>query len=95
MDLLVRDDGIGMNAAVLEKLRRKLRGSRSGGEAADSDIESEADPGGRADVPGSGVGVRNVDERIKLYFGPDYGLAFESREDAGTTVFIHLPAIRA
>jgi two-component system sensor histidine kinase YesM len=37
--------------------------------------------------------VGNVDERIKLYFGAEYGLEFESREGEGTTVFIHLPAI--
>jgi two-component system sensor histidine kinase YesM len=94
MDLAVRDDGIGMNPAALEKLRRKLRGSREGREptAAGDPAEDPRDAG--ADVPGSGVGVRNVDERIKLYFGPDYGLEFESREDEGTTVIIHLPAIK-
>ncbi|MFP3091216.1 sensor histidine kinase [Treponema sp. TIM-1] len=98
MDLVVRDDGIGMNGATLEKLRRKLRGSpdRIRGEndetTAEDPSDDTRDEGG--DVPGSGVGVRNVDERIKLYFGGDYGLEFESREDEGTTVFIHLPAIK-
>jgi two-component system sensor histidine kinase YesM len=88
MDLVVRDDGIGMNPADLEALRRRLNSPRENGPE-DSDGQS-GNPGG---VPGSGVGVRNVDERIKLYFGPGYGLEFESREDEGTTVFIHLPAI--
>ncbi|MDR2758645.1 MAG: sensor histidine kinase [Spirochaetaceae bacterium] len=95
MDLVVRDDGIGMNPAALEKLR--LRCSPDQGEnygTPDRDSEDTRGPGEGADVPGSGVGVRNVDERIKLYFGPDYGLEFESREDEGTTVFIHLPAIK-
>jgi two-component system sensor histidine kinase YesM len=41
---------------------------------------------------GSGVGVRNVDERIKLYFGKEYGLEFESGDD-GTIVTIRLPAV--
>ena len=27
---------------------------------------------------GSGIGVRNVNERIKLYFGAEYGLSIES-----------------
>lgn len=40
-----------------------------------------------------GLGVRNVDERIKLYFGKEYGLDFESAEDRGTTVRVRLPAI--
>ncbi len=42
---------------------------------------------------GSGVGVKNVNERIKLYFGKDYGLDFESEPDRGTTVNIWLPVI--
>ncbi|MDR2021248.1 MAG: sensor histidine kinase [Treponema sp.] len=83
MDLVVRDDGTGMDRESLERLRQKLSAPGPAG-------EEKPGPGSR---PGSGVGVRNVDERIKLYFGPAYGLEFESREDEGTTVFIHLPAI--
>lgn len=43
---------------------------------------------------GSGVGLRNVDQRIKLYFGNEYGLIIESEPDEGTKVSIHLPEIR-
>lgn len=42
---------------------------------------------------GSGIGVKNVNERIRLYFGPDYGLTYESREGKGTTVTIRLPKL--
>ncbi|MCQ4725499.1 sensor histidine kinase [Anaerotignum faecicola] len=42
---------------------------------------------------GSGMGVRNVQERIRLLFGPDYGLDIESEPDEGTKVFIRLPAV--
>ena len=42
---------------------------------------------------GSGVGVRNVNERIKLYFGEAYGLCFESELDKGTTVNVWLPVL--
>lgn len=42
---------------------------------------------------GSGIGVRNVNERIKLYFGQEYGLAIESEPDEGTVARIHLPAV--
>lgn len=41
---------------------------------------------------GSGIGVKNVNERIKLYFGEAYGLAIESEPDEGTVIRIHLPA---
>ena len=40
---------------------------------------------------GSGIGLRNVDQRIKLYFGQDYGLQIKSEPDVGTKVTIHLP----
>ena len=42
---------------------------------------------------GSGIGVKNVNERIRLYFGEAYGLLIQSEPDEGTTVVIHLPAI--
>lgn len=42
---------------------------------------------------GSGIGVKNVNERIRLYFGSEYGLSIESEPDEGTVVTIHLPAV--
>lgn len=42
---------------------------------------------------GSGVGLRNVQERIQLVFGEAYGLRIHSEPDEGTCVEIHLPAI--
>ena len=42
---------------------------------------------------GSGVGLINVQRRIQLRFGEQYGLKIESEPDEGTTVTIHLPAI--
>lgn len=40
---------------------------------------------------GSGVGIRNVNQRIKLYFGEDYGLEYHSAQGHGTTVMVILP----
>jgi len=42
---------------------------------------------------GSGIGVKNVNERIKLYFGERYGLTIESEPDEGTVITIRLPAV--
>lgn len=42
---------------------------------------------------GSGIGVKNVNERIRLYFGSEYGLSIESEPDEGNVVTIHLPAV--
>lgn len=41
---------------------------------------------------GSGIGVKNVNERIQLYFGEAYGLVIESEPDEGTLIRIRLPA---
>jgi len=44
-----------------------------------------------ADREGRGVGVRNVHERLQLYFGAPYGLEYQSRPGEGTSVTIRLP----
>ncbi len=41
---------------------------------------------------GSGIGVKNVNERIRLYFGEHYGLSIQSEPDEGTVITIRLPA---
>ncbi len=42
----------------------------------------------------SGVGVKNVDQRIKLYYGKQYGLEIESELEQGTKVSIWLPIVK-
>ena len=39
----------------------------------------------------SGIGVNNVDDRLKLIYGNDYGINIESEENKGTTVTIRIP----
>ena len=41
-----------------------------------------------------GIGVANVNNRIQIYFGREYGLQLESVPDEGTTVNIWLPKIK-
>lgn len=48
------------------------------------EIESE-------NISGSGIGVKNVNERIQLRFGKKYGLSYSSGEGVGTTVTYVLP----
>jgi two-component system sensor histidine kinase YesM len=42
---------------------------------------------------GSGYGIRNINERLKLYYGDDFGLSFTSTYEKGTTVTIKIPII--
>ena len=43
---------------------------------------------------GSGYGLKNINQRIKLLYGESYGLSFTSNYGFGTTVEITLPVIR-
>ena len=54
---------------------------------------SENNGSNRVRKKGSGVGLLNVHNRIRLRFGAPYGLEITSQPDEGTTVRIHLPYI--
>lgn len=43
---------------------------------------------------GSGIGLNNIQERIQLCFGTQYGLHVYSEPDEGTTVRVYLPACK-
>lgn len=49
--------------------------------------------GSRIRKHGSGVGLVNVNNRIRILFGKEYGLSVESEPDEGTTVTIRMPAV--
>lgn len=42
---------------------------------------------------GSGIGLKNVQDRIRLYFGQAYGVTVESEPDEGTCVTLRMPAV--
>jgi two-component system sensor histidine kinase YesM len=46
---------------------------------------------GEVKPQGSGVGLRNIDERIRLLFGEIYGLDIASRRGEGTSVTLRMP----
>lgn len=80
--LLIRvsDDGVGMGAEMLAKLNDRL--GRSGPVAQLQDHERVG-----------GVALTNVNNRIRLLFGEEYGLHVFSLPGVGTDVEIMLPAI--
>lgn len=41
----------------------------------------------------SGIGVKNVNDRLKIYFGERYGISIESELDVGTTVKVRIPKV--
>ncbi|QMV43653.1 cache domain-containing sensor histidine kinase [Cohnella cholangitidis] len=48
---------------------------------------------GEQDTRNQGIGIRNVNERIKLYFGHDYGIQIRSEIEVGTCVTITIPKL--
>lgn len=41
----------------------------------------------------TGIGIKNVDDRLKIYFGKPYGLRIDSVPDVGTCVEIRMPRV--
>ena len=75
--LEIRDNGKGMSSEKLSRINRAI--SDSSGE-----IPSEQ---------GSGLALKNVHERICLYFGKNYGVSISSSENTGTAVVVKIPMI--
>jgi len=81
----IRDSGVGMAPERLKQLRADLRtGSDSAGEGAPHP--------NAAPKRHKGIGLRNVDGRLKLQFGERYGLRIFSREGSGTMIALAVPA---
>lgn len=73
----VADNGVGMDADTLEKVRRRIYEPQ--------EVEEE--------LRCFNIGLVNIHERIQLIFSKDYGLSIDSKEHVGTTVTIHIPWI--
>ena len=59
----------------------------------DETVQQLLKPGRCSKAKDSGIGLRNVHQRIRLTFGAAYGLSIRSEPDNGTVVRICLPAL--
>jgi len=71
----ISDDGKGMNDQKLQELRDSLLINEG-----DYDINSK-----------KGIGLKNIQDRLRLSFGNRYTFQIESNEETGTIVTISLP----
>lgn len=76
----ISDDGVGMDEETLARLNRRL------GKSADSLAPREEEKQG-------GIALANVNNRIRLIFGDEYGLHVYSVLQRGTEVEITLPVV--
>lgn len=72
----VEDNGRGLSPERLDAINRILRS------AGTEETETRQ----------VGIGLINVNTRIQLMFGDDYGIRFESEPNVGTTVTVRVPA---
>lgn len=77
--ICISDDGVGMDEDTLTKLNRKL------GKNPDSYVDKEEKQGG--------IALANVNNRIHLIFGEEYGMHVYSIPQSGTDVEISIPIV--
>lgn len=73
--LRIKDDGLGMDEDTLDRLNRSLTGSE------EAVVKRKS----------GGIGLKNVNERIKLHYGNAYGLKVTSERGKGTEVILQFP----
>ncbi len=78
VSVLIEDDGVGMDPYTLRKLQEKMAGNDSPEEQKD----------------GNGIAMVNINKRLKLIFGEEYGVTVSSIENVGTEVSLTLPIHR-
>lgn len=78
IDIYVKDDGVGIEPDMLDKLRTSLNEEILHANVEGSDAKS--------------IGLKNVNARLKLYFGDKYGITIYSEPGQGTTIKMTLPS---
>lgn len=79
LEVVVMDNGVGMSETQLRSVRALLTGGQ---------------PGKRNDANWESIGLKNVYDRIRLLFGPDYGFEIDGYEGIGTIVKYRLPVVK-
>jgi len=77
----IRDNGLGMSDMTLREVLRSLN------ENYEAAAQSDDGSGKRS----SGVGLRNVYHRLRIYYGEPFAMTIESREFEGTAITIRIP----
>ena len=92
MVFMISDDGAGMQPEKLKALNAEMKLPLKEASAAGKAAKKTA-PGSEPEaVSASRIGVYNTNLRLKILYGDQYGLSFESAPGRGTDVTIRLPA---
>ena len=98
--LEVCDNGVGMSEEMLIKLNQpqsspeQVYGHQTAGAVFSVSFSQGVNEQYKKKInSGGGVGVKNVQDRIRLYFGDAYGIVYESKSGEGTTATVKLPIV--
>jgi len=75
--ITIKDDGVGIDSETLEDIRKSL--------AADQNLNT------RGTAINAKIGIVNVNNRLKLHYGSEYGVNISSTVGEGTEVILILP----
>lgn len=90
----IEDDGhiiIKVEAVGDDKIAIKVIDNGAGMD--EKTVNALLDPNGDIKRSGNGIGIININERLKLVYGNEYGLSVESELEEGTTVTILIPRL--
>ena len=69
LEMVVEDNGLGMDEETLERLREDIKNPHEN----------------------TGIGLANIVQRLRLFYGDDYTIKAESHVDKGTVIKISVP----
>ena len=81
IDVVVRSEGEDVVFSV------RAHGGGMGAEQIEAIMHSDASDR-------TGIGIRNVNDRLQIYFGKNYGISISSEPDVGTCVEIRMPKLK-
>ncbi|WP_379248364.1 sensor histidine kinase [Paenibacillus sp. GCM10028914] len=84
--IAVTDNGIGIGDYRLRRLNEAIP-------LADKELVGGPEGYGRGGQQAGGIGLRNVHQRIRLFYGKEYGLEIKSEEGVFTTVVMFFPKV--
>ena len=84
MKLLVSDNGVGMDEEVLQRINERLRCNDEYNQRSTVDTKPQK----------TGIALKNVNDRIRLCYGVDYGITVHSTKYLGTDVMTIIPKVR-
>ncbi|OWR30193.1 sensor histidine kinase [Saccharibacillus sp. O23] len=82
IEIRMTDNGAGLDERRLAELNEEIRSAEGNGPGA-----------AYTGVKLGGIGLRNVHQRIRLFYGEEYGLSLESGEGAYTSVVLTIPKV--